>query len=189
MVGAAAVVSVYTYSTMSPATATASITIFLAGGFRILAPLTKVFNGMNTVKAARPSVEQIARDISELSGPVDRQLAESSEIDRLEPRIAVRNLSFSYDGCTRVLRNVDVDVSPGESVAMIGSSGAGKSTMVDILLGLLDPTAGAVYVGGHDILSVRRALATQRRVRPAVDRPARRAGSRQPGVRVRRRRR
>jgi ABC-type multidrug transport system fused ATPase/permease subunit len=157
MVGAAAVVSVFTYSTQDPASATASIAIFLAGGFRMLAPLTKVFNGINAVKAATPSVEQIARDIDELTEPAERQLAEPAEAEPLQPRVMVRDLSFSYDGRRRVLRNVDLDVFPGEAVAMIGSSGAGKSTMVDILLGLLDPTAGSVHVGGHDLAAVRRA--------------------------------
>ncbi|MET0920491.1 MAG: ABC transporter ATP-binding protein [Acidimicrobiia bacterium] len=157
MVGAAAVVSVFTYSTQDPASATASIAIFLAGGFRILAPLTKVFNGINVVKAAKPSIEQIARDVQELSEPVERQLVDALEVGLIAPQISVRDLSFSYDMRTRVLRNVNLDVFPGEAVALIGSSGAGKSTMVDVLLGLLDPTAGTVLVGGHDLSTVRRA--------------------------------
>jgi ABC-type multidrug transport system fused ATPase/permease subunit len=157
MVGAAAVVAVFTYSTQDTASATASIAIFLAGGFRILAPLTKVFNGINSVKAATPAVQQIARDIDELTETADQQLAEPVAHAPLEPRVMVRDLSFSYDGRRRVLRNVDLDVYPGESVALIGSSGAGKSTMVDVLLGLLDPVGGEVHVGGHELSTVRRA--------------------------------
>src|SRR5262249_21933408 len=50
-----------------------------------------------------------------------------------------------------VLKNVDISVSPGESVALVGATGAGKSTLASLLLRFYDPTAGAVLLDGHDL--------------------------------------
>jgi ABC-type multidrug transport system fused ATPase/permease subunit len=158
MVGAAGLVSVFAYSTEPAAAATASIAVFLAGGFRILAPMTKVFNGLNQARAAAPSIDQVANDIVSLERPAQEQLAPSDFVGPLVPRIEVRDLTYTYPGSQRpAVSGVDLDVRPGEAVALLGASGAGKSTMVDLLLGLLDPTAGVIRVGGHDLTTVRRA--------------------------------
>jgi len=67
-------------------------------------------------------------------------------------RIEVRNLSFRYaEGEPWVLRDCSFSVVPGESVAIIGASGCGKTTLVKLLLGLLKPSEGSIHVGGHDL--------------------------------------
>ena len=67
-------------------------------------------------------------------------------------RIEVRNLSFRYaEGEPWVLRDCSFSIAPGESVAIIGASGGGKTTLVKLLLGLLKPSEGSIHVGGHDL--------------------------------------
>lgn len=67
-------------------------------------------------------------------------------------RIEVENLSFRYgEGEPWVLRGCSFAVQPGESVAIIGVSGCGKTTLMKLLLGLLTPAEGAIRVGGHDL--------------------------------------
>ena len=69
-----------------------------------------------------------------------------------ETNIVVDNLSFRYsDGEPWVIRNLTFKVESGESVAIIGSSGCGKTTLLKLLLGLLKPTEGAILIGGHDL--------------------------------------
>lgn len=68
------------------------------------------------------------------------------------PRIEVENLSFRYaEGEPWVLNGCSFTVGPGESVAIVGASGCGKTTLVKLLLGLLPPSEGAIRVGGHDL--------------------------------------
>ncbi len=67
-------------------------------------------------------------------------------------RIEVQNLSFRYaEGEPWVLRDCSLSIVPGESVAIIGASGCGKTTLVKLLLGLLKPSEGSICIGGHDL--------------------------------------
>ena len=69
-----------------------------------------------------------------------------------DTRIEVEKLSFRYaDGEPWVLKDCSFTVKPGESVAIIGASGCGKTTLVKLLLGLLVPTEGVIRIGGHDL--------------------------------------
>lgn len=68
------------------------------------------------------------------------------------PRIQIKNLCFRYaEGEPWVLRNIDITIEDGESVAITGHSGCGKSTLVKLLVGLLEPTEGAIEIGGVDV--------------------------------------
>jgi ATP-binding cassette subfamily B protein RaxB len=74
-------------------------------------------------------------------------------------RIEVENLSFRYaEGEPWVIRGCSFAVEPGESVAIIGVSGCGKTTLMKLLLGLLTPAEGAIRVGGHDLHRSARAI-------------------------------
>ncbi len=69
-----------------------------------------------------------------------------------EPRIEAEGLSFRYaDGEPWVLKACSFTIEPGESVAIIGASGCGKTTLVKLLLGLLKPTEGTIRIGGQDL--------------------------------------
>ncbi|WP_045758536.1 peptidase domain-containing ABC transporter [Xanthomonas albilineans] len=69
-----------------------------------------------------------------------------------EPSIEVEGLSFRYaDGEPWVLKDCRFTIVPGESVAIIGASGCGKTTLVKLLLGLLTPSEGTIRIGGHDL--------------------------------------
>ncbi len=67
-----------------------------------------------------------------------------------EPVISVRDLEFSYDAGTPILRKLSLDIQQGEFVAIIGANGSGKSTLVNNLVGLLRPDQGRIVINGHD---------------------------------------
>ncbi len=91
-----------------------------------------------TVLNARPKVEPPAEPV-ELDGP-------------LAPEVAFDDVSFAYPGGRRAAhRKLAFRVEPGERVGFVGESGAGKSTIVRLLLRFYDPDEGAVRIGGHDL--------------------------------------
>ena len=76
---------------------------------------------------------------------------DAEEVARVEGAVTFRNLHFSYDGRTPILRGIDLEVARGEVVAIVGPSGSGKTTLMSLLQRLYDPTAGAVLVDGKDL--------------------------------------
>nr|WP_308624412.1 ABC transporter ATP-binding protein [uncultured Eisenbergiella sp.] len=71
-----------------------------------------------------------------------------------QEQLFLSNITFSYGKGENILENVSLKIKKGQSIAFIGSSGAGKSTLVDILLGLLVPQEGGVFIDGHAIVDI-----------------------------------
>jgi len=74
----------------------------------------------------------------------------------VEGRIALENVSFAYtdDPGTSILAGIDLEVRPGEVLALVGPSGAGKTTLANLIPRFFDPTAGRVLIDGHDLRRV-----------------------------------
>ena len=69
--------------------------------------------------------------------------------------ISFNNVSFSYDGATDVLRDINLEIPAGATVALVGQSGSGKSTLADLIPRFYDPTAGSLSIDGTDIRDFR----------------------------------
>ncbi len=80
---------------------------------------------------------------------VDRADAEEVE-GRIKGAVEFRDVSFSY-GDTEVLRNISIKAEPGETVAIMGATGSGKTTLIDLIPRIYDVSGGAVLVDGHDV--------------------------------------
>jgi len=159
MMGAAGVIAFVAFSTESVSAATATVGVFLAGGFRMLAPLNKIIFGVAQARAALPSVDQLTGDLELADQEAVAEAMERKQqvqVEVLRPRLSLRDVSFSYVPGVRVLDNISFDIEEGEAIGLVGGSGAGKSTLVDILLGVLDPESGEVVVDGWPIDTVRR---------------------------------
>ena len=66
------------------------------------------------------------------------------------------DVSYTHDGSTNVLQNISLSISPGEFVAVVGKSGSGKSTFIDLIMRFYDPSNGVVSLGGHDLRDISR---------------------------------
>lgn len=134
-------------------TAFGLLAVFAAAAMRVVPALNRVVATVNQVRAGAPSLADVAADIEELeadqasSSSRDEQIVEVPDED-----IVVKDLTFSYPDSPRpVLKGVNVTIPRGHTVALVGTSGAGKTTFADILAGLYEPTGGTVTVGGVDI--------------------------------------
>lgn len=131
------------------------LAVFAVASFRLLPSVGKINEHMSAVLYALPSLELIYNDLREIE-----QLTESAETEekhtdttwKLQDRIEVKNVTYRYpDGETDVIEHADFVIERGKTIAFIGASGAGKSTMADILLGLLAPQCGKIYADGMNV--------------------------------------
>ena len=118
----------------------------------VIDPIRKLSRMSNAVQISAASAERVFAIID-----LKPHVAEKPDAVDLAPfqhSIRFENLSFTYDGQTPVLADVDLEIKKGEMVALVGFSGAGKSTMVKLLPRFYDPTAGRITVDGVDIKEV-----------------------------------
>ena len=131
--------------------------VFLAGSFRMMAALLPLQNAVASIKSQGPQAELAQRLLAEARLEADRSEGVATDVGlpsapqgELGYRVQVSRVSFSYpDGEEDVVKDVSLDIAPGTFAAIVGPSGAGKTTMVDLLLGMYPPDGGAILVDGE----------------------------------------
>ena len=127
------------------------LAVFAVAAFRLLPSVGKINEHMSAVLYALPSLELVYNDLREIEQlNIDKK--EKDTTWELKEKITVKNVSYHYpDGDTNVIEHANFTIERGKTVAFIGASGAGKSTMVDILLGLLTPQYGKIFADDMNV--------------------------------------
>ena len=120
-----------------------SIVIFSLG---LIGPIIAAFTFTDDLAVLGTNVEEIS------------QLLNAEELNHKETPIklentgiSLRSVSFSYDGTTEVLHDVNLTIHPGTMTALVGPSGSGKSTVAKLIAGCWDVTSGSITLGGHEL--------------------------------------
>lgn len=137
------------------------ISVFAVAAMRLMPSAGKINAYFNNVMYNKASLDMIYKDFKDVEDMVGINVISISENDtdtldsdewKFEDSIRVKNVSYRYhDADEDVLNSANMDIKKGQTVALIGASGAGKTTMADIILGLLDPSEGGIYVDSHEI--------------------------------------
>lgn len=136
-----------------------SLALVAIAAFRVLPTLAGAIGSANQIAAARTSIDLVNDEMRALE-LYERRLADEGSRDtiaftggaRLTSSLELRGISFQYrEDLPLVLRDINIKIEAGTSVAIVGASGAGKSTLADIILGLVEPSAGRILCDGHDI--------------------------------------
>ena len=122
---------------------------------KVFGPLESIGMEIQSVQSAVAGVRRIREFLSEPEErPADTSLTLTALRRSEKPAVEVENVTFSYDGKRDVLQSCAFAVKEGESVTLTGRTGAGKSTVFKLLLGLYSPQAGAVRIYGADAASI-----------------------------------
>jgi ABC-type multidrug transport system fused ATPase/permease subunit len=132
--------------------AVSTLAIFLAAGTRIAPAVLRVQQGSITVQGGLGQGSFTLNLIDELGNfPMVENIDDTLDIihDGFKPEIKVMDASLTYPNrLSPAISNISFTIAPGKSVAFVGPSGAGKTTIVDILLGVLKPDHGSVLISG-----------------------------------------
>ena len=120
--------------------------------WRFWQPIINLANIYNTFITAMAYLDRIFDTIAE---PVPiKDIPNAVEFPFLRGHVEFRNVSFSYDGSRKVLNNISFDSHPGQSIAIVGPTGAGKTTIVNLLSRFYNIEEGQVLIDGQDIMKV-----------------------------------
>ena len=126
-----------------------SLILFILYLSKMYKPMQELSKLMDTYSKAAVAYERILEVFEADSAVKDQPGAVPAPL--FVGRIEFDNVSFGYDPKRPVLRNVSFRIRPGEMVALVGPTGAGKTTVTSLLARFYDPTSGAVKIDGHDI--------------------------------------
>ena len=131
------------------------LVLFGVAGVKMMPIFITVIKVSNDLRYNAASVEVVYRDLKYLEKEYfefKKDLLDDTKRLELNHEITLKNVSFHYPGTNEVVvDNVSLTIPKGSAIAFVGSSGAGKTTIVDIILGLLEPGSGSVEVDGVNI--------------------------------------
>jgi len=125
---------------------------FIAYIDRLYNPLRRLVNSSTTLTQSIASMDRVFEFMDEKYDIKDSE--DAIELKKVHGDISFNNVSFAYDeGEEAVLKNINIDVEKGETIALVGMSGGGKSSFVSLMPRFFDVTEGAIFLDGQDIRS------------------------------------
>jgi ATP-binding cassette, subfamily B, bacterial MsbA len=138
-------------SNQSSLTASEFIT-YIAIFSQVMRPAKDISNAFSSAQRGLASGERILQLVD--NEPLIKDIANPIKLKNFNENIKVSNVNFNYEGGIEVLKNIDFTLHKGKTIALVGSSGGGKSTIADLIPRFYDPNSGQITIDGTDIKNV-----------------------------------
>lgn len=147
----ALIVSAIQFITLDAKSAITALALFLAAGTRLAPALLRVQQGMLSVRNSLGGVQSTLNLIQDLNSTedisLDTEAIKELPIEKFIPEIIVQELNLKYPNSDEfALHNVSLTIPKGSIVAVVGPSGAGKTSLIDVMLGIIEPTSGQIEI-------------------------------------------
>lgn len=132
------------------------LALYAFAGYRLMPVLHQIFHSVSSLRSTGPVVNNLCQELEYLSASDDSLSlaagkAKSTKLP-VADRVSLENVTFNYpDTKEPVLKNFTLEIPAGSRIGLVGTTGAGKTTVIDLLLGLLRPTAGHLLVDGRPV--------------------------------------
>ena len=129
-----------------------TIFLFIQMSQMLFRPLRHIADKFNTLQMGMVAADRIFKIIN-----TESQIADHGQWDpqKVEGKITIKDLRFSYVADEEVIRGIDLDIQPGEKIAIVGATGAGKSTLINLLSRFYEFEKGAICLDNHSIKDFR----------------------------------
>lgn len=128
-----------------------ALSIYALAGYKLIPAAQRVFSGLSNLRVGDAVLNSIHEDFTQT---MPAESIARSPVKAMQPRhkIVLDDVGFSYPGARKpALEGINLTIAVGTSVGLIGGTGAGKTTLVDIILGLLRPSEGRIMIDGEPI--------------------------------------
>ncbi len=124
--------------------------VFVGATFRLLPSINRILSSLQNIKYYKSSLEIISNELMGVSKNLNEKETLGGEID-FKKCLELKNISFSYKDNKPILENIDLKINKGELIGIIGQSGAGKTTFINILVGLLTQNSGKIFLDEKEL--------------------------------------
>ncbi len=124
---------------------------FFAAILMLIDPISHISTNFNDFKQAEASLKRLKKINLE---PIEQEEKNLENLSKIDGKIEFKKVSFEYKKNNQVLKDISLEISKGQVIAFVGSSGAGKSTMMALILKFITPSKGKIYIDEKDIKSI-----------------------------------
>ena len=127
------------------------VTLYAFAGYRLLPGIQQIYQAFTSLRFSGPAIDSLFEDVKNIQHTQAEQKDKGNKIE-LNEKISLKNIDFSYPNSSDpVLKNVNIKILSNERIGIVGPTGCGKTTLIDLILGLLEPNKGTLNVDGKII--------------------------------------
>ena len=125
------------------------IALYTYAGYRLMPTLQQIYSSLTTLRFVGPALDALYKELKSLK---KSNLDQTDNVLLIKKNITLKNINFNYANSSRtILKNINFNIPAKTSVGIVGATGSGKTTLVDIILGLLEAQRGLLEVDGKEI--------------------------------------
>ena len=125
------------------------LSIYAIAGIKLLPALQQIFGAITTIKGNLSAYKSIEEDLKNINTQVKKKIEANKQVWSKHNEICLKNITFNFtEKKFFTINNVSLTIKPNTSVGFVGKSGSGKSTIIDIIAGLIEPQQGEITIDG-----------------------------------------